>query len=294
MIVDEFTGRLCSDRSWRDGLHQAVEAQTGVTITEENSSEATISRPAYFTLYEQICGLSGTLSEAAREMRSGYALSTFVAPLARPGRRVLLPDRIFTTRAIKHSAVAREVVERHAKGQPILIGTRTIENSEALLRVLAPLRLKLNLLNARQDAEEARIIATAGEPGAITIATNMAGRGAHIPVPEASQRAGGLHVLALERHESARIDRQLIGRAARQGEAGSAQFFLSLEDHLLAHHAPALAARMARKAAPDGTLPASVAVDFRRVQRKVETRDRAQRRALAAHHRWLNELKQSL
>jgi len=293
MIVDEFTGRMCPDRTWREGLHQAAEARTGVPITEENSSEATISRPAYFQLYERICGLSGTAAEASSELRASYDLRTVIIPPHRPCLRLLLPDRVFATRAAKHAAIAREITTRHATGQPLLIGTRTIENSEALIEALAPLGLPLRILNAKQDAEEAAIIEQAGQPGAITIATNMAGRGAHIPVPEASQRVGGLHVLGLERHESARIDRQLIGRAARQGQPGSAQFFLSLEDDLLTRHASAIAARLA-PLAREGELPAKYAAYFIQAQRKVETLDHAQRRALAAHHRWLDELKQAL
>ena len=295
MIVDEFTGRLCPDRTWRDGLHQAVEARAGVTITEENFSEATISRPAYFQFYGQICGMTGTATEAAAELRHCYRLRTVVLPLHRPSRRALLPDRVFATRAAKHAAIAQDVAQRHRTGQPILIGTRTIENSEALVEVLIPLGIPFRVLNAKQDAGEAAIIEQAGQPHTITIATNMAGRGAHIPVPEESRRAGGLHVLGLERHESARIDRQLVGRTARQGQPGSAQFFLSLEDDLLQRHAPALADRLAKSAGDDaGELPSKFATHFRRVQRKVEAADRAHRRALAEHHRWLDELKQAL
>ena len=292
VIVDEFTGRLCPDRTWREGMHQAVEAAAGVTITEENSSEATISRPAYFRLYRTVCGMTGTAREAASELRQSYGLRTAVVPLHRPSRREILPDRIFRTRDAKLSAVAAEVARRHAKSQPVLIGTRTIENSEALLEKLVPFRFPFRILNAKQDAEEAAIIEQAGEPGVVTIATNMAGRGAHIPVPEESQRLGGLHVIGLERHESSRIDRQLIGRTARQGQSGSAQFFLSLEDDLLQRHAPALSARLATTTADE--LPASTAAHFLRTQRKVETADREQRRQLAKYDQWLDELKQAL
>ena len=292
VIVDEFTGRLCPDRTWREGMHQAVEAAAGVTITEENLSEATISRPAYFKLYGTVCGMTGTAREAASEMKQSYGLRTSIVPLHRPSRREILPDRVFRTRAAKLAAVAAEVARRHAQNQPVLIGTRTIENSEALLAALLPFGFPFRLLNAKQDAEEAAIIEQAGEPGIVTIATNMAGRGAHIPVPAESQRLGGLHVIGLERHESSRIDRQLIGRTARQGQPGSAQFFLSLEDDLLQRHAPALAARLATTAADE--LPASTAAHFLRTQRKVETADREQRHALAKYDLWLDELKQAL
>ena len=161
--------------------------------------------------------------------------------------------------------------------------------------MLAPLGLPFRLLNAKQDADEAAIVAQAGEPGVVTIATNMAGRGAHIPVPEKSLRAGGLHVIGLERHEAARIDRQLIGRTARQGEPGSAQFFLSLEDDLLARLAPDLAARLDRERTDaHGELSATAASHFRRVQRRVERTDREARRQLARYDEWINELKEAL
>ena len=291
VIVDEFTGRPCPDRTWRDGMHQAVEACARVTVTEENSSEATITRPSYFQLYEKVCGMSGTAREAASELRECYRLTSSVIPLNRPSRRELLPDRVFATRAAKLNAVAGEIARRRETGQPVLIGTRTIENSEALAETLTALRIPFRLLNAKQNAQEAAIIERAGELGGVTIATNMAGRGAHIPVPEESLRAGGLHVIGLERHESARIDRQLIGRCARQGQPGSAQFFLALDDDLVARHASGFTAPPANA---DGELPRETARHFLRVQRKVEAEDRQQRRQLAHYDRWLDELKQAL
>jgi preprotein translocase subunit SecA len=295
VIVDEFTGRLCPDRTWRGGLHQAVEAFARVIITEENGSEATITRPAYFRLYRRVCGMSGTAMEAASELSASYRLETEVVPRNRPCRRTLAPDRVFATRHAKLAAVALEIAERHRRGQPVLVGTRTIENSEALCELLTLRGLPFRLLNAKQDAEEARIVERAGEPGAITIATNMAGRGAHIPVAAESLRLGGLHVIGLERHESARIDRQLTGRTARQGQPGSAQFFVSLDDDLLTLHAPAIAERL-RQISPnqDGELPARTATQFRRVQRRAESADREHRRQLARYDEWLNELKHAL
>jgi preprotein translocase subunit SecA len=295
IIVDEFTGRLCPDRTWRGGLHQAVEACAGVEISEENGSEATITRPAYFRLYRRVCGMSGTAFEAADELRSSYELETEVIPLHRQSRRAVTPDRVFATRAAKLAAVVREIAARHRRGQPVLVGTRTIENSEELGAALARTGVAFRLLNAKQDAEEAHIVEQAGVQGAVTIATNMAGRGAHIPVTPEAVRLGGLHVIGLERHESARIDRQLIGRAARQGQSGGAQFFLSLEDDLLTRHAPALTARLARLAPnADGELSPATAAHFRRVQRKVERMDREQRRQLARYDEWLDELKREL
>lgn len=295
VIVDEFTGRPCPDRTWRDGLHQAVEAAAGVPITEENPSEATITRPAYFRLYDVACGMTGTAAEAASELRESYQLGVRVIPLNKPCRRIELPDRVFVNRETKLAAVVADIIARHKEGQPVLVGTRTVANSEELAALLGGFRFPFRLLNAKQDADEAEIIAQAGEPGCVTIATNMAGRGAHIPLPPESERAGGLHVIGLERHESARIDRQLVGRAARQGQPGSAQFFLSLEDDLLQRHAPGIAARLSTKPKdPEGELPPDTAANFLRAQRAVERADRAQRHSLAEYDKWLDELKQAL
>ena len=295
VIVDEFTGRPCPERTWREGLHQAIETTARITITEENTSEATITRPAYFRLYGRVCGMTGTAREAASELRSTYSLATSIVPLHQPCRRAHLPDRVFQTRAAKLAAVVRDVEARRARQQPVLVGTRTVEASEALAELLAGCGFPFFLLNARQDADEANIIRFAGEPGAVTIATNMAGRGAHIPVPEESLRAGGLHVIGLELHESARIDRQLLGRAARQGQPGSCQFFLSLDDDILRHAGLARVARLRlQRADATGELPSGVASHFHHAQRRVQASDRALRTALAAHDKWLDELKHAL
>jgi preprotein translocase subunit SecA len=208
---------------------------------------------------------------------------------------VLLPPRVFATRQTQLAAVTDEIATRRAQGQPVLAGTRTVEMSEALAEALVAAGIPCCLLNARQDADEAAIIEQAGQPGVVTIATNMAGRGAHIPVPAESEEAGGLHVIGVELNGSARVDRQLIGRTARQGQRGSAQFFLSLEDDLLVRHAPGQAARLARRRpGREGELPAKLARHFLRAQRRAETGDRLSRRALAARDRWLDELKQAL
>ena len=239
--------------------------------------------------------MTGTAAEAAPELRESYDLSVRVVPLNHPCRRTVLPDRVFVDRAAKLTAVTRDIFERHGKGQPVLVGTRTVANSEELAALLSQFRFPFRLLNAKQDADEAEIIAQAGEPGNITIATNMAGRGAHIPLPPESERAGGLHVIGLERHESARIDRQLIGRTARQGQPGSAQFFLSPDDDLLRRHSPAAVAKLAcMTATPEGELPPETATHFLRAQRSVEHADRTGRRALAEYDEWIDELKQAL
>ena len=294
VIVDEFTGRPCPERTWRDGLHQAVEASAGVEIQEENGSEATITRPAYFRLYKKVCGMTGTAAEAAGELRASYGLDVRVVPLNKPNRRELLPDRVFINREAKLGAVVEDIAKRHARGQPVLVGTRTVANSEDLAELLAALKFPFRLLNAKQDADEAEIVHQAGEPGVVTIATNMAGRGAHIPLPAESEKAGGLHVIGLERHESARIDRQLIGRSARQGQPGSAQFFLSLEDDLLCRFGGKIVTKLAALPHRDGELPGSAAAHFLRAQRVLEAADRESRRSLAEYDKWLDELKHAL
>jgi preprotein translocase subunit SecA len=294
VIVDEFTGRLCPERSWRDGLHQAVEAAAGVAITSENRSEAAISRPSYFQLYDRLCGLTGTAREAASELSRTYRLQTRLIPPHRPCRRLVLPDRLFATREAKMAAAAQEAAARSAKGQPVLVGSRTIEASEQMAAQLEHIVVRFTLLNGKQDADEAPIIGEAGKPGRITIATNMAGRGAHIPLDPSSIAAGGLHVLGLERHESARIDRQLIGRAARQGEPGSAQFFLSLEDALLERHVPEIARELAARHPGAIELPPRTSQVFPRIQAKIEARHRHQRADLARQAKWINELKSVL
>ena len=294
VIVDEFTGRPCPERTWRDGLHQAVEAAAGVEIQEENGSEATITRPAYFRLYGKVCGMTGTAAEAAAELRASYGMEVRVIPLNKPNRRALLPDRVFINREAKLGAVVEDIAVRHARGQPVLVGTRTVANSEELADLLVALRFPFRLLNAKQDADEAEIVHQAGEPGVVTIATNMAGRGAHIPLPAESEAAGGLHVIGLERHESARIDRQLVGRAARQGQPGSAQFFLSLEDDLLLRYGGTIAQKLAKLPNRDGELPPDTAAHFIKAQRTLEAADREARRALADYDKWLDELKHAL
>ena len=295
VIVDEFTGRLCPERSWSEGIHQAVEALAGVTIHEENSSEVAITRPIYFGLYQTICGMTGTAREASREIRGSYGINTVILPLNRPCRRILLPDRLFATQAAKIEAVALDIAHRQKNRQPVLVGSRTIENSEAMAEKLRALGIEFQLLNAKQDAEEANIISGAGTPGTVTIATNMAGRGAHIPLHPDSEKVGGLHVIGLERHEAGRIDRQLIGRAARQGGPGSAQFYLSLEDDLFQRHAAKLYPRLTHSSASaSGELPPHFSRYFLRAQRHAEIFDRDTRRQLAKYTATLNELKEAV
>ena len=233
IIIDESTGRRMPDRHWREGLHQAVESKEGVPITVAADHAAQITFQSYFRLYKKLAGMTGTAAQNWWEIRRVYKLWVVCVPTNRACIREFWPDRVFPTEDTKFDAVVQEVQRLVGLGRPVLIGTRSVEKSEKLSRRLTEAGVGHEVLNARQHDQEAKIVAGAGQPGRVTIATNMAGRGTDIkPSPEVTA-AGGLHVLGTERHESLRIDRQLIGRAGRQGDPGSCQFFLSLEDELL-------------------------------------------------------------
>jgi preprotein translocase subunit SecA len=233
VIIDEYTGRRMPDRHWRDGLHQAVEAKERVPITIASDHAASITFQSFFKLYKKLAGMTGTAAPNNREFRRVYKLPVVVVPTNRPVIRKQLPDRVFPTEEAKFQAVVEEVQRLVAQGRAVLIGTRSVEKSERLSAKLHAAGIPHQVLNARHHALEAEIISHAGEKGRVTIATNMAGRGTDIKLDKSVLEAGGLHVLGTERHEARRIDRQLAGRSGRQGDPGSAQFFLSLEDELL-------------------------------------------------------------
>ena len=233
MIVDEFTGRLMPDRRYSDGLHQALEAKEGLRIQRESQTLAQITLQHYFQLYRGLCGMTGTAKTEEEEFKQIYGLLVLVVPTNRPLRRQALPDRIFRTQKAKFEAIADEVADLHAQGRPVLIGTNSIEKSERLAALLKARKLPHHVLNAKYHEQEAEIVADAGQRGAITVATNMAGRGTDIKLGDGVAELGGLHVLGGQRHESRRIDNQLLGRSGRQGDPGSSQFYLSMEDDLL-------------------------------------------------------------
>lgn len=233
IIVDEFTGRLMPGRRWSDGLHQAVEAKEGVPIQQESLTLATITFQNYFRLYEKLAGMTGTAMTEAEEFAKIYNLEVVDIPTNRPMQRQDLPDRIYKSEAGKFRAVAKEVAERHVKGQPVLIGTVSIAKNELLSQYLTQLKVPHQVLNAKNNETEAAVIAAAGRKGAVTLATNIAGRGTDIMLEAGVDELGGLHVVGTERHESRRIDNQLRGRAGRQGDPGSSQFYVSLEDDLM-------------------------------------------------------------
>ena len=233
VIVDEFTGRLMYGRRYSDGLHQAIEAKEGLEVHRESQTLATITFQNYFRMYDKLAGMTGTAKTEEQEFIKIYGLPVLQVPTNKPIQRKDLPDVIFKNKRGKYKAVVREVERRHATGQPMLIGTTSIEQSEELSHMLDQANIPHSVLNAKYHEREAAIVALAGQKGAVTIATNMAGRGTDISLGEGVAELGGLAIIGTERHESRRIDNQLRGRAGRQGDPGSSQFFLSLEDDLL-------------------------------------------------------------
>ncbi len=233
VIVDEFTGRLMPGRRYSEGLHQALEAKEGVKVENENQTLATITFQNYFRMYKKLAGMTGTADTEAPEFNKIYKLDVMVIPTHQKMIRTDFADVIYRNEAEKFKAVVEEIKELHAKGQPVLVGTISIEKSERLSRAIAREGVKHSVLNAKNHALEAEIIAQAGQKGVVTISTNMAGRGTDIVLGEGVTALGGLHILGTERHESRRIDNQLRGRSGRQGDPGSSRFYLSLEDDLL-------------------------------------------------------------
>ena len=233
IIVDEHTGRKMPGRRWSDGLHQAVEAKEGVQIDRETQTLATITIQNYFRLYHKLAGMTGTAETEANEFHDIYRLDVVVIPTNRPVIRKDMNDRIYKTRREKYNAALDEIKACYANGQPVLVGTASVEASELLSRMLKREKIPHNVLNAKYHRQEAEIVARAGQKGTVTISTNMAGRGTDIKLEEGVPDLGGLHVLGTERHESRRVDRQLRGRCARQGDPGSSRFYVSFEDDLM-------------------------------------------------------------
>lgn len=233
LIVDSFTGRVMEGRRYSDGLHQAIEAKEGVKIQEESQTQATITYQNYFRMYQKLSGMTGTAKTEEEEFREIYNMEVITIPTNRPVIRQDMPDLLYPTLDSKFKAVVDEIKERHAKGQPILVGTVSIESSERLSHMLDKEHIPHAVLNAKNHAKEAAIIMNAGQRGAVTIATNMAGRGTDIKLGPGVKELGGLAVIGTERHESRRIDNQLRGRSGRQGDPGYTRFYLSLEDDLL-------------------------------------------------------------
>jgi preprotein translocase subunit SecA len=233
VIVDEFTGRLMYGRRYSDGIHQAIEAKEGLDVRSEDQTLATITFQNYFRLYEKLAGMTGTAKTEEREFREIYGLNVVVIPTNRQMQRIDSQDIVYRTEPAKFAAVIDDILAEHGKGRPVLVGTRSIEKSERLADMLRRKGVDCNVLNAKYHEQEAQIIMDAGQPGAVTIATNMAGRGVDIKLGEGVAEAGGLHIIGTERHESRRIDNQLRGRAGRQGDPGTTRFYIALDDEIM-------------------------------------------------------------
>ncbi len=293
-IVDQNTGRIFADRTWQDGLHQAVEAKEGVEVKSAAGSVAQITRQRYLQMYDQLAGLTGTATAVANEFQSVFGTRVTPIPTNLPCRRQLLPPRFFRDMTAKLAAVVADIRNRVKMGQPVLVGTRTIYESKQVADALVAAGIDAALLNGVQDQDEADIVAQAGQSGTITIATNMAGRGTDIKLDAAALEAGGLHVVGFSPNGSTRIDRQLVGRAARQGDPGSAQFFVSPEDELLATYAPKLGKRIANRAAVSGESRVSFAKEILMVQTEVEGKQFQVRQAMIRQDHWMDLVRKAI
>jgi preprotein translocase subunit SecA len=291
VIVDEFTGRLMPNRTWREGLHQAVEAKEGLSVNDPSETLARLSFQRFFRLFRKLSGMTGTASEASAEFWHIYGLPVLAIPTHRPCLRTVLPDTAFAREADKWEAIVAEIARWHKTGRPVLVGTRSVQASERLAAMLSGRGLAFNLLNAVRHKEEAQVVAAAGEEDRITISTNMAGRGTDIKLGRGVAAMGGLHVIATERHESGRIDRQLFGRCARQGDPGSVQAFMSAEDELIRRFVPApLRNRLANAlslGAPGAALMAKTALFH--AQRAAQRLAYRQRRNVLKMDTWLED-----
>jgi len=284
VIVDEFTGRLAEGRKWRDGIHQAIEAKEKVEVTVPTGQAARITVQDLFLRYRYLAGMTGTARTSAREFRKIYKMRVIRIPTNKPARRERLGSRIFGTSEVKWNAIADEVEEMHGQGRPILIGTRSIDKSEHLSKLLSARGIQHQVLNAREIAKEAEIVSDAGQFGKVTVATNMAGRGTDIKLGEGVAEKGGLHVILTEIHDAARIDRQLCGRCGRQGDLGTYRYYLSLEDDIiLSAFGRERAERYEKLGASSDEQFARYARVFRSAQKKVE-RQHFRDRSILLHH----------
>ena len=291
VIVDEFTGRPMPQRTWREGLHQAIEAREGVKISDPSETMARLSFQRFFRCFHRLAGMSGTAREAAAEIWQIYRLPVISIPTNKPCIRQLLADKIFKTDEEKWAAIATEIQRIHATGRPLLVGTRSVLASEKLAAMLATRGLACDVINATRLDAEASIISLAGEASRITIAANMAGRGTDIKLGRGVAALGGLHVIATERHESGRVDRQLFGRSGRQGDPGSAQAFVSIEDELVRRHLPLAVQgvlRWALQSAAPGKGPFARGA-FSLAQRNAQVRAYQQRQGVLRSDTWLGE-----
>lgn len=291
VIVDEFTGRPMPQRTWREGMHQAIEAKEGIEISDPSETIARLSFQRFFRCFHRLSGMTGTAREASAEFWRIYRLPVIPIPTNRPCIREHWADRVFVDEESKWHGVVEEIVRIHATGRPILVGTRSVAASERLSNLLAARKLPCSVLNAVRIAEESAIIAGAGDKRRITIATNMAGRGTDILLGDGVAKLGGLHVIATERHESGRVDRQLFGRSGRQGDAGSAQAFVSVEDELIRRYLRTGLQRMMREAVIRKVAgwERVAAAGFSQAQKRAQQLAYRQRQAVMRADLWLGE-----
>ena len=281
-IVDEYTGRVMPDRSWEHGMHQLIEAKEQCAITQRHRTLARITYQQFFRRYHHLCGMTGTALETAGELRAVYGLRVVRVPTNKPLRRRNAGTQVFGASEQKWDAVVRSASAAVRAGRAVLIGTRSVDASEHLARMLTEAGLQPVILNARQDRQEADIVAGAGQPGRVTVATNMAGRGTDIQLHPAVKEAGGLHVILTEYHESRRIDRQLFGRAGRQGDPGSYESIVALDDELFRRFAGKPVLRLAEKGAGHiAKVPAPVGAVLRRYSQRAAERLHARTRRIA-------------
>ena len=291
-IVEQSTGRIFEDRSWQSGMHQAIEAKEGLAITPESVPLARITRQRFFRLYQHLTGMTGTVGDCGPEFKSVYQLSVAEIPLRVPSQRQVRPMRLFERQVQKWDAILESIQVEHRRRRPVLIGTRTIRDSRILAARLDAIGVGYALLNGVQDAEEAEIVARAGEASAITIATNLAGRGTDIKLSSEVKQLGGLHVIVSECHESYRADRQLIGRCGRQGDPGSCQTFVALDDWLIEHHAPWLGRAVGGGASGEapGERDFPIESRIRNLQARLERQRFAHRLQLLQHDQRRNSM----
>jgi preprotein translocase subunit SecA len=295
VIVDEFTGRMMPGRQWQDGLHQAIQAKERLEITLETITAARVTVQDFFKRYQKLAGMTGTASSDAAELRRIYKVGVFKVPTNRPGRRVWYSDRIFSNSEERFQAVAHQIVEWNKLGVPVLVGTRSIEKSERLSALLEAQGIEHQILNAKNHEIEAQIVSQAGQKGRVTVATNMAGRGTDIKLGDGVAELGGLHVIGTERHEARRIDRQLSGRCARQGDPGVSQFFICLDDEIVEAYGEKPAARIRKRLGGTGEL---TSVRMRRffvsAQRKKERQHFRDRKLLMHYEKQRAEMRKNM
>ena len=295
VIVDEFTGRMMPGRQWQDGLHQAIQAKERQEVSLETITAARVTVQDFFLKYRKLAGMTGTAYSDAAEMRRIYKVHVFPVRTNRAGRRTWEPDRVFSDEDVKFQAVAKRIVELNKTNVPVLVGTRSIEKSEKLSALLTVENIPHQILNAKNHAIEAQIVSQAGQAGKVTVATNMAGRGTDIKLTPDVTAHGGLHVIGTERHESLRIDRQLAGRCARQGDPGHAQFFVSLDDDLFDAFGEKPAARLRKRyeGRNELTTPAFRRLVFRAQARK-EREHRRDRKLLMVYEKQRAEMRKNM